>query len=392
VPKAKRLLCIIRDPFVDKIPSLRCLLSYFSENGWKIDLATVRDPAYPPPSFLNDRIRAHFVDVGPSGSPLKRRVPASVRLFWTGFRRAVTSRPDCVLGAGAMGIPVASALARIVRSLSVAFCVEYPADPHLCRKLTLPERLELVGIRTSRVVIVHDAVHADLISRMASAERKKFEMLPNGTRGEAGRKASNFLGERLGIPRDEVIILHAGGLGPYFQSLEVATAARSWPAHWHLIFHTSYRIGDNPYLLCIREAAKSSNVHFSTEPVSTDQLDMLVSSSRVGLAIYSIDRLGFRAEYLGLAAGKIGNYLKCGVPVVATDLPTVRDYLRQYECGITISRPSEVAQAVAQILKDYDRYSRNALRCFRDLWAPDPYCKRIAERMIGLTAGQRVGQ
>lgn len=76
---------------------------------------------------------------------------------------------------------------------------------------------------------------------------------------------------------------------------------------------------------------------FSLNPVSTYELDSLVASADVGIALYSEKELGYRATYMGLAAGKIGNYLKCGVPIIATKLLSL-SYIETYQCGILVEK------------------------------------------------------
>jgi glycosyltransferase involved in cell wall biosynthesis len=112
-----------------------------------------------------------------------------------------------------------------------------------------------------------------------------------------------------------------------------------------------------------------------------EQLDNLVGSADIGIAWYDHDLLGYRAELLGLAAGKIGRYLKNGLPVIARNLPTIKEYLDRYECGICVDRLDEITAAIDTIKNDYERYSKNALRCYEELWKPEPYLQEIQRRI-----------
>ena len=87
-----------------------------------------------------------------------------------------------------------------------------------------------------------------------------------------------------------------------------------------MVFHVSHRVEDDKYFEEVYESDYRGKVLFSLNPVSTYELDSLVASADVGIALYSEKELGYRATYMGLAAGKIGNYLKCGVPIIATKL------------------------------------------------------------------------
>ena len=117
---------------------------------------------------------------------------------------------------------------------------------------------------------------------------------------------------------------------------------------------------------------------FLLNPVSTYELDSLVASADVGIALYSEKELGYRATYMGLAAGKIGNYLKCGVPIIATKLLSL-SYIETYQCGILVEKEKDIAFAINKILSNRDMYSKNAHRCYRELWHPESYLKKVGE-------------
>ena len=136
----------------------------------------------------------------------------------------------------------------------------------------------------------------------------------------------------------------------------------------------------NLYFESLYQTDYKGKVLYSLKPVSTFELDALVVSADVGIALYSEKELGYRATYMGLAAGKIGNYLKCGVPVIATKLPSL-SYIEEYQCGILIEFEKDIANAINKILSNRNRYSENAYRCYRELWYPEPYLIKVIEKL-----------
>ena len=68
---------------------------------------------------------------------------------------------------------------------------------------------------------------------------------------------------------------------------------------------------------------------------------------------------------MGLAAGKIGNYLKCGIPVIATKVHSL-SYLEDYQCGILIDDPAQINDAINDIVHDYDNYAKKLIYMLRD--------------------------
>ena len=105
----------------------------------------------------------------------------------------------------------------------------------------------------------------------------------------------------------------------------------------------------------------------------------MISSADIGLALYSVKELSYRAELMGLAAGKIGNYLKCGLPVIASRMPSLK-YIKDYGCGILVDEESEIENAVSIIMEKKESYRENAFKCYRELWHPQNYLPEIHKK------------
>ena len=379
---AKRVVCIAREPFVDKIPNLKAMLQYMGEEEWECDLVSPADSMYPVPSFLSNRIR--HIEVRPRefrALGMSVRVPTVMELIRQGVRCVRRGGANAIIGAGGRGLVAAAVVSFRTGVPLISFCVELPADRAGGERLSWWQKAELKCIRRSSVVITHDQAHAEFIARQSHADLSRFAILPNGTRGEARRYDGQLLAKRLDVSREDVIVLHSGGMGKWFDCLELAKAARLWPARWRLVFHTSHSMQGNEYCDQVRSESGSARVSFSMDPVPTDQLDALVGSADIGIALYSLKELGYRAELMGLASGKIGNYLKCGVPVVSTDIGSIREYLEGYKCGVCVKSAEDVEPAISQVLDSYEEYSRNAIKCFEELWAPDRYSREIMDRI-----------
>ena len=387
--REESFICVMRAPFVDKIPGLRSLLHYLSEDGYRIELLCPTDDRYLAPSFLNEKLKFTEINRDLWILGCHFRIPTTVKLFFQGRQTAIRSRPLYILGADKFGIIAAAGIAKTTRLPIASFCVEFPAIRHDgSSRLQIYDYLEHVCLRSSDLVITQDRGHASLLTKEIGVKTERIAVLPNSSRGLARKLESNWLPGKFGFPSDSLIILHSGGLGRYFECLELARATRTWPESWRLVFHTSLKMEGAPYLQAVRQESDPHRVVFSTNPVPANELDLLVSSAHIGVALYSVEELGYRAELMGLAAGKIGQYLKCGLPVVASDIPTLRNYLEEYRCGICIRSAGEVKYAIECIMKDYDSYSENAIRCFNELWEPDKYCSIIADRLKELVRSE----
>ena len=115
-------------------------------------------------------------------------------------------------------------------------------------------------------------------------------------------------------------------------------------------------------------------------PVRADKLSELLASAHIGLAWYSISELDFRALNMGLAAGKIGAYLKCGLPVIAPKIDSL-SYIEEYRCGILVSDISAIPDAISIIDDNYSDYRSSAFKCYATLWNTDTQLRIIAKHL-----------
>ncbi|MDP3442601.1 MAG: hypothetical protein Q8T08_07020, partial [Ignavibacteria bacterium] len=247
-----------------------------------------------------------------------------------------------------------------------------------CPKLTLGDKLENYIIKHADHVITHDEYHLNFLVTHLNVNKSKILTLPNGTLGEAKIIDSTFLQKRLELNRNDLVILHSGGVGPWFLCQELAASTVKWQNNWKLVFHASHNIKTDPYAQELISESSTKNILFSLSPVATNELDDLVGSAHIGVALYSIEKLGYRAEFMGLASGKIGNYLKCGVPVITSKIDSLK-YIETYNCGVCVETAEDIYGAIEKISSNYTLFSHNALKCYNDLWKPNKSFQTILE-------------
>jgi len=127
---------------------------------------------------------------------------------------------------------------------------------------------------------------------------------------------------------------------------------------------------------------QGTKVILNSSPVPFSELDDLIRSADIGIAIYNIDLLGFRGDLVGLASGKVSRYLKNGLPIIVQCLSSFVPFVEQYECGVCVNDLSEINGAISRIMSNYQFYSENALRCYDELWDPEPYCRNLAQHIL----------
>jgi hypothetical protein len=377
-----KLVVIHKEPIVERVPNLKSLLVFASDHFEDVVLITSSSKIYPKPLFNKNNISVRSV-VERSG---KFGIPTLIKvvfvLLGSFFKSLLKQEEVRYIFAGRGALVLAGFIRFFGFRRYISFVVEYPSLDRIgFGSESLTDRLEIRGIEGAKFFITHDDWHAKLIgSGFSRKSSVKHMTIPNSTLDSSFLSGNySFLHRRLNLDNKIKIILHSGGFGEWFSSSELAAQSITLPEDFRLVFHCSHDMSESKYYKDYLLAKSSlDRTLFSKDPVSNSDLDDLVSSAFVGVAWYNVNVLGFRAEGMGLAAGKIGHYLKSGVPVIATSLPSL-NYIEEFECGVLIEDLSNLSDAVAKIAMNYEGYSKNAKTCYEQLWHPNRYLADVVE-------------
>lgn len=367
----KTFLLILREPFIDKIPNIKSLIWYLMEHGNKIILVTTSSEKYPHISISHKNLSV--VTIKPRNR--KFELPTSLHLIFACLKY-LSLNIDYIIGGDQIANIIAHYISKIFHIRHIYFMLEYPQIKTAHHpKISYLDKLDAKSLCTAHIIITHDRWHQEFIENNFHLINSQILTLPNASLTPEFKLHSTYLANTLQL-NNAKIVLHSGGFGKWFKCKELANSTKNWGNDIKLVFHLSHSIKGNKYFEEIYNTDYHDRVLFSLQPVTTFELDELVASADIGIALYSVDELEYRAIYMGLASGKIGNYLKCGLPVIATRLPSL-SYIEDYHCGILVESEERIADAINTILQNYDTYSLNAYTCYRELWHLDQYLDQI---------------
>ena len=203
-----------------------------------------------------------------------------------------------------------------------------------------------------------------LLQEENGLDPKTMISIPNSQIGQGEIVRNYFFNEKFNIPRNKVIILHAGGLfGAWLHVKDIFQLIPDWPDDYILVLHTHKR----PYPGCgftVPQEYMNRKVFLNDDPVPFDQLDMLYSSCDIGIMVHGPagHHLDENLYYSDLSVGKIFHHLKVGVPIIVRNLPGYPELIEGRQAGVCITGPVDILPAIKRILKDQDRYRFNALK------------------------------
>ena len=152
-----------------------------------------------------------------------------------------------------------------------------------------------------------------------------------------------------------------GGINGTTLALQTAIAASNWSNSWHLVIHG---FSTPEYLDKMSQAIKSHDVTVSSKLVSMNELSDLVASSDIGLALYP----NSNTNMYEMTSGKIGQYFRCGIPVIANDFPNLVDVVEASNAGVCVPGLEAVPGAIDTILQNYEVFKENAFKAYPELY------------------------
>ena len=203
--------------------------------------------------------------------------------------------------------------------------------------------------------------------------------LPNSIFKDQNDLKSDFFREKFNINKNDTVLLAAGMISEYVSSLEIACVMGKQDKVNNIktIFHN--RIKDDfevDYLSKIRSVS-NDNVILSLDPVPFNELYKIYSSIDIGLVIYNTKIEDLNYTEIGSASGKLFQFAKFGIPVIASNLKGLSNLVLKYELGVLIDSISEIPEATKKILENYGHYSKSSKNAFENYFSMDIILQKI---------------
>lgn len=234
---------------------------------------------------------------------------------------------------------------------------------------------ERIKLKTIKYILIQDIYRKQsfIEENKINPHQTIFFLVPNAYRGKSGIGKTTYYQQKHSLPRDSKIVLLAGAVEEWSYPVFLAQCAAS-PSNslnYHLIIQSRESVfEDSPLIQELRSMEKESqNVILSLTPLPFLSLNEAFSSAHIGCALYTNDNFK-NQTFVGGASGKMLSYLKNGLPVIMMDSPGVTEIINRYRCGKVLKTMdfSSFNTCIEEIFNDYDVYSRNACRCYQELY------------------------
>lgn len=405
-------------------PATQTLLSLFLQDGIQVDVFTERQitglyppldqitniygaAASPPSAQAPQRVAGHTVQ-----SPLQRKLKRTrIKLNWLKNelrkmpaiyysqyepRKCVSSRRlraaiddhvartsyDCAIGIEEGGIILArhslpQRTPLLYYSLEL-YTEDHPAFAGLGRyNFRHRKRMQRLSFPHARAVVIQDHDRARVLfeDMRQPYDAERVITFPVSFLGQAQMRRDGFLRERFTEIGERTILLQFGSIRPDRFSDEIIQASHSCPSDMAVVVHGS--ISHDCW-----EALQTAPCLASTGDVPFEEVEKVPASADIGLIFYQSSSDNNRL--IAHASGQLALFLKCGVPVIVDDKPSLRSLVEAYHCGVAVQKPADIFDAARHIRANYDAYCQGALRCFAQEHDLLPHYAQLREKLASL--------
>jgi hypothetical protein len=134
---------------------------------------------------------------------------------------------------------------------------------------------------------------------------------------------------------------------------------QQWPPQFELYLHGF--LGDRMEGMIKRFPRKPS---VSTKAYDATALPVMLNAFDIGFVGYKESDSNF--TYIENASAQLVDYLRLGIPVIACGSLPFTTFVAKAAIGVSVSHPSEIADAVRAVLRDYGQFSSNARRLYEE--------------------------
>jgi glycosyltransferase involved in cell wall biosynthesis len=343
--------------FLPVSPTLLSAIELLAEAGYYVDVIAQRPRMGSEPSFNSPNVVLHI-------SPWNDRVVlpgmCSLRHLLLFIWVCLVRRPSVVIAVNPEFLALAGPVAVALRIPLIHYSLEvrFPTD----WKSWFKKQVEKHIYCFVRFTIIQDEVRAQTLLDSNGVSDAEMILVPNSAgslRPQASK--SDYLRRRWNIPPEQTLVLCAGSIQPAMMTHELVRSAQQWPTDWTLVIH-GWAV-DSVYLEEVRAFCDSRRIILSEGVLPHEQLDALFSSADVGIALYK--DLERNVHDMARASGKLWQYLRCGLPVVTVDFPSLQQIVDEGEFGVCVHQAEAVQGAIEQILSDYSGYAARAREYYR---------------------------
>lgn len=214
--------------------------------------------------------------------------------------------------------------------------------------------LEMIACKNLKFWVTQDEVRATCLKVENKLNDDNKILIPIGSPPNSNDKNHKTrLRDLINIPINKKVAILMGSLSNWTMAPEIINNLRMWPSDWVLLVHHRYGNAERELDKICQNWRELHNIKLYTSKHAAEdfsEMDHILDGINCGIALYkSIPGhryLGKNLENIGMASGKISEYLRHGVPVITNRIGIMADNIENNNLGVVITNISHLPNAL----------------------------------------------
>jgi hypothetical protein len=288
-----------------------------------------------------------------------------------------TSQYYCFIGIEKGGLIWAGILSEIYRCPLIYFNLELyiednPALYTYYHLLAAERKYHKLAVAT----IIQDEPRANVLLRSNGIEQTNPLYFPISAKGHSIREKSKFLQNKLQIDDNKKIILHFGAIEYNRFMPQIVRMANDLDNGVILVVHGH---GPKEHINYLQSIADKNKVIFSLDFIAEEEIENLISSADIGIALYKTENANDRL--VAFSSSKVAYYTQCGIPMIAFNAESFRELVSSFRCAELINTINEIPLKARKILDNYDSYREQSFAAFQRFYNLDNNFSKLMDNL-----------
>lgn len=325
-------------------------------SGYEVDLYLIPGGRFGKPVFSEPGIRTIVVR--------RQRFPLGQLMFlWACWRRR--KRYRFAIGFDPLGLITAALQRRVFGTPYVYHSLELLCvSPGSNWRLRVLKKLERRAARGALVCLTQDAQRGAILADDLGIAPARIGVALNGPIGPALPQRSGYLQRKLGIDASKTLVLAVGSLMRETWVDKILGSVDAWPADCVLVLHGWIPDGEFARQVLAEAAKRPGRVHVSTDLLPDAEKYQVFQSATIGLVCY--EPADDNLKYAAGSSGKLYDFMRVGVPVIANDIPGMHELVAGNACGLVVRSAGQIGPAISTMLAAYQAYRQSALAAYEN--------------------------
>lgn len=229
------------------------------------------------------------------------------------------------------------------------------------KKDTLKE-LEIYFNKDAIFTISQDQYRIDILSKINLIDKEKCQFIWNSSfDNNIVYKQNDYFRKKFNIDKNSKIILATGTLMTITGIDKLIESKVHLQEGYVVVLHGW--LPERNIKEYVLSKIDNENLFLSEDIVPYIDKDMIFSSVDYGYIYY--DPIDLNLKSAAGSSGKLFDFMKVGVPVIANDIPNMKEYVSNNKCGEVFADIDDIYNKIRKINCDYEFYRNNAFNAYK---------------------------